>query len=385
MDSPTYRVVDIHTHMYPPAYVQLLESRNSIPLIRKFPGAKEPRLIILPSEAESLDKSTSENSEQPSSHLPGRPVTTHYSSLKQKLHFMDTHKIDISVISLANPWLDFLAPEDAGETAKSINQEFSDMCAEAPGRLFFFATLPLTAPPDTLLAAVGHVRSLKHCRGVILGTTGLGKGLDDPALVAVLRAVAASKLAVFLHPHYGLPSEVWGPRATEEYGHVLPLALGFPMETTIAVARMYLAGVFDQVPELCLVLAHSGGTLPFLAGRIESCIVHDGHLVREGRAGPSRRTIWQVLREQIYLDAVVYSEVGLKAAIDASGVDRLMFGTDHPFFPPLNSDEQGEWESVAWNADAVRKALGDGSEGARAVMGGNAIEVLRLHEDGEGI
>ncbi|KAF3059904.1 putative uracil-5-carboxylate decarboxylase protein [Daldinia childiae] len=76
-----------------------------------------------------------------------------------------------------------------------------------------------------------------------------------------------------------------GVPATEEYGHVLPLALGFPMETTIAVARMYLAGVFDQVPELRLILAHSGGTLPFLAGRIESCIVHDGHLVQEGKAG----------------------------------------------------------------------------------------------------
>ncbi|OTB08523.1 hypothetical protein M426DRAFT_52218 [Hypoxylon sp. CI-4A] len=381
MADPTYRVVDVHTHMYPPAYVQLLESRHSIPLIRKFAGAKEPRLIILPAEADSLDKITSEKPEKTSSHLPGRPVTTHYSSLSQKLHFMDTHKIDISVISLANPWLDFLAPEDAGETAKSINQEFSNMCASAPGRLFFFATLPLTAPPETLLAAVGHIRSLKSCRGVILGTSGLGKGLDDPALVPLFRALAANRLTVFLHPHYGLPSEVYGPRATEEYGHVLPLALGFPMETTIAVARMYLAGVFDQVPELRMLLAHSGGTLPFLAGRIESCIVHDGHLVREGKAGPARRSIWQVLKEQIYLDAVVYSEVGLKAAIDASGVDRLMFGTDHPFFPPLSTDEQGEWESVTLNAAAVTTALGDASEGAKAVMGGNAIQVLRLYEE----
>ncbi|KAI2613309.1 hypothetical protein GGR54DRAFT_332179 [Hypoxylon sp. NC1633] len=378
--SPPSRVVDIHTHMYPPAYIQLLESRNSIPLIRKFDGAKEPRLIILPAEAESLDKVSSSSS----SHLPGRPVTRHYSSLVQKLHFMDTHKIDISVISLANPWLDFVAPEDAGETAKSINQEFSSMCTEAPGRLFFFATLPLTAPPKTLLAAVGHIRSLKYCRGVILGTSGLGKGLDDPALVPAFRALAANKLTIFLHPHYGLPSEVWGPRATEEYGHVLPLALGFPMETTIAVARMYLAGLFDQVPDLRMILAHSGGTLPFLAGRIESCVVHDGHLVREGKVGPSRRTIWQVLREQIYLDAVVYSEVGLRAAIEASGSDgvgRLMFGTDHPFFPPLGTDEQGEWESVTWNAQAVTKVLGSDSSGAKAVMGGNAFEVLRLHGD----
>lgn len=381
MSSLHSPVVDIHTHMYPPAYVELLESRKTIPLIRRFAGAKDPRYIILPAEAEALDKIASSESEAAPSNLPGRPITTHYSSLDQKLHFMDTHGIDISVISLANPWLDFVPSETAGETAKSINKAFSEMCGSALGRLFFFATLPLTAPPETLLAAIGHIKGLKYCRGVILGTTGLGRGLDDAALVPVFRALAANKLTIFLHPHYGLPSEVWGPRATEEYGHVLPLALGFPMETTIAVARMYMAGIFDAVPELRMLLAHSGGTLPFLAGRIESCIVHDGRLVREGRVGPGRRTIWQVLKEQVYLDAVIYSDVGLRAAIDAGGVDRLMFGTDHPFFPPLNSDEQGEWESMAWNREAVSKALGADSDGAKAIMGGNAVEVLNLHED----
>lgn len=381
MSSLDSKVVDIHTHMYPPAYVELLESRKTIPLIRRFASAKDPRYIILPAEAEALDKITASESSTLPANLPGRPITTHYSSLAQKLHFMDTHGIDISVISLANPWLDFVPSETAGETAKSVNSAFSEMCSTAPGRLYFFATLPLTAPPETLLAAIGHIKGLKYCRGVILGTSGLGKGLDDAALVPVFRALAANKLTIFLHPHYGLPSEVWGPRATEEYGHVLPLALGFPMETTIAVARMYLAGVFDAVPDLRMLLAHSGGTLPFLAGRIESCIVHDRHLVREGKVKTTRRTIWQVLKEQVYLDAVIYSDVGLKAAIDASGVDRLMFGTDHPFFPPLNSDEQGEWESMTWNRDSVSKALGADSEAAKAVMGGNAVEVLKLYGD----
>lgn len=151
------------------------------------------------------------------------------------------------------------------------------------------------------------------------------------------------------------------------------------METTIAVTRMYLAGVFDNVPDLILVLAHSGGTLPFLAGRIESCVEHDGYLQSKGEA-KKRRTVWEVLRSQIYLDAVVYSEVGLKAAVEAAGgSERLMFGTDHPFFPPVGEgkDEDGEWESVRWNVKAVEKGLGLGEEG-RGVMGENAVRVFGL-------
>ncbi|KAK0621240.1 hypothetical protein B0T17DRAFT_533382 [Bombardia bombarda] len=375
-ETPTKaKVVDIHTHMYPPDYVKILESRDTIPLVRSFPGAPDPRLILLAAEVPSLDEAAKEGAP-----VPGRPLTKHYSSLDQKIHFMDTHGIDISVVSLANPWLDFLSPQEAGPLAESISEGFAQMCAQHPGRLFFFAALPLTAPLDTILASVAHVSRLKHCRGIILGTSGLGKGLDDPALLPIFSAVAAANLTVFLHPHYGLPNDVWGPRASAEYGHVLPLALGFPMETTIAVARMYLAGVFDRVRDLRMLLAHSGGTLPFLAGRIESCIMHDGQLVREGRAGPERRTIWDVLKEQIYLDAVVYSDLGVKAAIDASGADRLMFGTDHPFFPPLTSDEQGEWESVTLNAAAVSKAIGEGTAENEAIMGGNAVRVLRLYE-----
>ncbi|KAF4465254.1 2-amino-3-carboxymuconate-6-semialdehyde decarboxylase [Fusarium albosuccineum] len=377
MASSSLRVVDIHTHMYPPSYIRILESRSAIPLVRKFPQASDPRLILLEAEVKALE----EAEKNPEAKPPGRPLTSHYASLAQKVHFMDTHKIAISVISLANPWLDFLEPSEAGDIAKSVNEEFSSMCSQHQGRLFFFGTLPLTATLETVIASIEHLQQLKYCRGVILGTSGLGKGLDDLDLLPIFEALAKKQLTIFLHPHYGLPNDVWGPRASAEYGHVLPLALGFPMETTIAVTRMYLAGVFDKVPDLRMILAHSGGTLPFLAGRIESCIMHDGQLVGEGKVTKSRRTVWDVLKEQVYLDAVIYSEVGLQAAIQASGADRLMFGTDHPFFPPLTSDEQGEWESVGLNAKAAAQAVGEDTQDYKAIMGMNAIKILRLDEE----
>ena len=88
---------------------------------------------------------------------------------------------------------------------------------------------------------------------------------------------------------------------------------------------MLLSGVWDRFQNLKVLIAHSGGTLPFLAGRIESCIAHDAHLKKEGKAN-NRRDVWDVLKNNTYLDAVIYADVGLKAAIDASGGDRLIFG-----------------------------------------------------------
>ena len=62
-----------------------------------------------------------------------------------------------------------------------------------------------------------------------MGTKGIGNGLDDEALEPVWEAIAKAGLVVFLHPHYGVDSSAWGGK---DNGHVLPLALGFPFETT---------------------------------------------------------------------------------------------------------------------------------------------------------
>ncbi|CAG8957125.1 hypothetical protein HYFRA_00009326 [Hymenoscyphus fraxineus] len=356
-------VVDIHTHVYPPSYISLLKSRSEIPYVRSFPPSPSLRLVILPAED---TESTSR----------GRPVGAEYYDISKKIEFMDTHSIDISVISLANPWLDWVPSSEAAQAAQSINDEVNTECGKYPGRLFAFATLPLSGGKEVIVKEIQRLKSLKYMRGVILGTTGLGRGLDDPELLPIFEALQENKLPIFLHPHYGLPGSVWGERAND-YGHVLPLALGFPLETTIAVTRMILAGVFEKVTELEMILAHSGGTLPFLAGRIESCIEHDAHLKAEGKLGKERKTVWDVLKKNIYLDAVIYSEVGLKAAIQASGHDRVMFGTDHPFFPPLEGEGQ-KWASVETNYVAIKAALGGGSEEEKGALGRNAVRVLNL-------
>jgi len=313
--------------------------------------------------------------EDTSSTSRGRPVGPEYYSITEKISFMDTHSIDISVISLANPWLDWVPASDAAKAARDINDEVDNECGKFPGRLFAFGTLPLSGGKEVIIEEIKRLKTLKYMRGVILGTTGLGKGLDDAELLPVFKALKEERLPVFLHPHYGLPNELYGERAGE-YGHVLPLALGFPMETTIAVTRMILSGVFEAVPELEIIIAHSGGTLPFLAGRIESCIEHDAHLKAEGKLGPQRKTVWKILEKNVYLDAVVYGDVGLKAAIEVNGKDRVMFGTDNPFFPPLG-EAGAKWGSVETNYAAIKGALGSG-EDAEAALGGNAVRVLNL-------
>ncbi|CRG90655.1 2-amino-3-carboxymuconate-6-semialdehyde decarboxylase, putative [Talaromyces islandicus] len=376
-------IVDIHTHVYTPAYLDMLRARKKVPYVHDpaDPNA-DSRLIIL-----SSDDSAAIPADQ-----RGRPVDSSYSDINVKLAFMRRHGITTSVISLANPWLDFLDAHEAQAWTERINNDLEETCAKvnstetqvsgASKTLYAFGALPLSAPSPSIVSdEIKRLKTLPHMRGIIMGTSGLGAGLDDPALDPIWASLEETQTLLFLHPHYGLPDEAFGgAEATQRYGHVLPLALGFPLETTIAVTRMLLSGVFDRFPKIKILLAHSGGTLPFLAGRIESCIAHERHFVANGGTtqGPVRG-VWDVLKTNIYLDAVVYGEAGLKAAIHAAGGhDRLLFGTDHPFFPPLDEKEDNAWLSVSTNFTAIEKTLSPDQDAVRAVLGGNAVRILNL-------
>ena len=55
------------------------------------------------------------------------------------------------------------------------------------------------------------------------------------------------------------------------------------------------------------------------------------NLMKEGKV-KNRRDVWDILKNNVYLDAVIYADVGLKAAVAASGSDRLMFGESATYY-----------------------------------------------------
>lgn len=163
---------------------------------------------------------------------------------------------------------------------------------------------------------------MPHLKGIILGTKGLGKGLDDPALDEVWQKLEEKQLIVFVHPHYGMDD---GNKLFDGYGHSLHLALGFPFETTTAIAKLVISGVLERFPKLKILLAHSGGTLPFLAGRIDSCVKEDLIMKKNLSKPPSEYL------KMLYYDALSYHSPSVTCTSEFVGVRSMMFGTDHPF------------------------------------------------------
>lgn len=343
--------IDVHTHMYLPSYMSVLEKRTEIPRVVKVGG--EPRLVILPGEDDEITTST------------GRPIGREYWDVTAKLQYMDMHNIEKSIISLANPWLDFLEGDAAASVAQELNDELQGICEASNGRLLGMATLPVRNP-KAAVKEVQRLASLDKIRGVILGTPGAGDGLDHANVRDMLLAIEDSGLPIFLHPHYGV-----GVEHFTDSGHALFLALGFPMETTICVSRMITSGALDKMPKLKLLVAHAGAALPSLIGRLDSCVQHDAHICDRLEHAPTDYL------KRMYFDAISYSTPAMEHLIKLVGHERIMFGTDNPFFPPMGvpADKvcEHEWPSTT----KVWSVLGDLPQDVSSkIIRDNAIRIF---------
>ena len=351
MNTPTtVPAIDVHSHIYPSRYISLLRARGTVPRIVQRDG--QDRMLILPGE--DADTSTS----------VGRPIGSEYWDGGRKLGFMDRHGIAVSLISPANPWLDFLP--DGERVATEINQDIEALCAAGNGRLYGLGLLP-TRQPTVAAAELGRIGRLTHLRGAVIGTTGAGEGLDDPRLDPVWEAAERAGLMIFVHPHYGVGNDV-----LSGYGHAMPLALGFPFETTAAVARLILGGTFDRFPGLRLMVAHAGGVLPYLAARLDACVAGDAHSSVRLRHAPSG-----YLR-RLYFDAIGYQAATLRLLVALVGHERIMFGTDHPFFPPHVGN--AELDSTEWHSPSVHRTILHefGPDLEAAILHRNATAILNI-------
>jgi len=294
----TQPLIDIHSHLYPRWYVEALKRRTELPRIVGVEGAE--RFVIFPGES-------------------GRPMGPDYWDVERKLLFMDRVGIDQTLVSLGNPWLDPFGADEAPELARVANAYFSGLEAETQRRIVGLGVLP---QHDVAAAArtVAEAAATRGLYGLINGCRMCGRTLDDPALEPIWNALEETRLPLLLHPHY-----VVGQDALDGFGHAFPLALGFPFETTVAIARLVFAGVLRRHPRLTVVAAHGGGTLPYLAGRLDAGWSSDAS-VHDRLPEPPTQSLGNLV-----LDALVYHRGALLAASALVGVERMAFGTDHPF------------------------------------------------------
>ena len=101
--------------------------------------------------------------------------------------------------------------------------------------------------------------------------------------------------------------------------------VGRPFDTAMALARMILSGLFDRYPRLKIAVAHMGGGLLPVMGRLDFGW-------RLGCDGMPERAVIRCKRRpsdylgMLYVDTMGFWAPHVREAVDVFGVDRVMLG-----------------------------------------------------------
>ena len=287
--------LDLHTHYYPEIFFQMLRDTPS-----EFSFAKDPtgRTIITHRGARFFG------------------VTAPMSDPNKRLEDMDRVGIDVEVISLSTPNIFFADETRQPEVARTLNDAYAELIAKHPNRFKGFASIPMDAPAAALDELHRAIDELK-LNGVVLLSNIKGRALTSPIYRPFFEEANRMNLCIFLHPM--LPAN---PEPYTEY--VLGPLVGFPFDTTLAVARMCFDGMLRELPNIRWVIGHLGGAVPFLMERLDSGY-RDFAECRVNIDQPPSTHL-----KRLYYDTVTFSSYNLRMARDLVGVDHMVMGSDYP-------------------------------------------------------
>lgn len=206
--------------------------------------------------------------------------------------------------------------------AAAANRATARIVDRAGGRMRGLVALPL-GEPDQIERHLLDQLATGRFAGVALPSSAAGVPLDLPQFSHLWELLAKHDLFAFMHSTGAVKRQ-----ALDNYS--LGTLIQYPTETAISVTRLVFAGVFERNPGIKLALSHGGGTLPFLAGRIDLGYLADGYERNpECRAAISRKP--SSYMKQLYFDTLVSGAEALRMLIDWAGPDHVLFGSDFPY------------------------------------------------------
>ncbi|AET92424.1 amidohydrolase [Burkholderia sp. SFA1] len=270
------------------------------------------------------------------------------------LELMDRQGIATAITSISQPGVHFGDDRAARLLARQCNEFAASLVRDMPQRFGAFATLPL---PDVEGAReeAAYALDTLGADGVCLLASYGERFLGDPWFDPLLDELNAREAVVFLHPNFHPSSrglKLVAPAFMVE----------FLFDTTRAVVNMLVSGTFERYPRIRFVLAHAGGTLPYVAWRLSVAPMIDervAHLSQEG--------VFSTLRRFWYDTAQSAGPQTMGSLMQVADPARIVFGGDWPYCPESVVAETSKALDASPLLDDAQRA---------AIMRGNALALF---------
>jgi len=288
--------IDFHTHHYPLPYLDEIEKHPS-DACKVTRDANGRRLV----------------------HYAGdyNIVADGHIDLEARLAEMETAHVDMGVLTLTTPGVHVEERTRGIHLAQIVNDSFAEIQRQYPQKFCPLATLPLQDPQaaaDELERAVTQL----GLRGAMLFANVNGKPIHHKDYWPLYETAARLDVPLMIHPT--------SPPGVEAYQEYRTTALvGFLVDTTLAITLLMFEGVLETYPSIKFVLGHLGGTIPYIAERID----RGYEAYPEVRKNISHKPSFYFKRN-CYYDTVAFEPNALQFAINFAGADHVLLGSDYP-------------------------------------------------------
>ena len=263
---------------------------------------------------------------------------------------------------LVSPWVMLIPtsaePALAARICRVQNESLAEAASRANGRVFALGAVPLQDPASAV-TELQYLMGLPGMHGVEVPASVAGRYLGEDEFAPFWAAADECNAVVFVHPTttgLGLPAL---------NAHYLWNSVGNPVETTITAAQLVTNGVLARHRGLRVLLAHGGGALLTLRGRLRRA-----YRVRPEACATSASPPDELLRG-LYYDSLTHDRTVLADLVAFVGADHVVLGSDRPF--DMGADRP---------ADDIA-ALGLRAADEQLVLSGSASRLLGLQTTNE--
>lgn len=199
---------------------------------------------------------------------------------------------------------DYLEAELALTLVKEANQELLETVQSYPNQFFAgVAMLALNNIEGSLEILEDFVVKHSEIAGIQLFSRHLGLSVADQTFRPIFAKCAELDIPIWLHP-------VFDTRKPDNN-----IVFSWEYEQSQAMLQLVEAGIFQDYPNLKIIVHHAGALAPFFSGRIQ-------YILPEKQVEDFRK---------FYVDtAILGNSKALELTIDYFGLDRVLFGTDAP-------------------------------------------------------
>ena len=253
--------------------------------------------------------------------------------ISARLEQMAKYAIEKSVL-VPLPWIESIPQVHADkilsyEAAEFINTEMATIAQEYPDKFYSIGMLP-TVDLDYMMKAYQTAIHHHQLHGLVLFVGPQQKPLDHPDYLHLFTQAAQDDVPVWIHPCRSYRVADYQGEKFSKY--MIWQTLGWVFDSSCAMIRLGLSGIFEQCPNLKVITHHHGAMIPLFSERMNYSLEF---FVQKGQQAmpdlPNQQDLTQNLK-YFYCDTALssYQPLAIQQAVDFFGEDRVLFGTDSP-------------------------------------------------------